>query len=97
MFHFCWTKSLNRLRFLHRITTLALFCLALTIQFLPYSSAFGAEIARPPNIVVILADDNDLTNRIAVVYSSINARKYVNSAAPRRLCNFGQSCGFQEN
>ena len=42
---------------LHRITTLAIFVPALIIHLMPYSTAYGAENARRPNVVLILADD----------------------------------------
>ena len=42
---------------LHRITTLAPIALTAIVLLLPHSTVFGAENARPPNIVLILADD----------------------------------------
>jgi arylsulfatase A-like enzyme len=50
-------NCLNAVHLLHRTTTLALFFPALIIHFVPFCAVFGAENARPPNIVLILADD----------------------------------------
>jgi arylsulfatase A-like enzyme len=42
---------------LHRITTLAPIALAAIVHFVPCFTVSGAENAKPPNIVIILADD----------------------------------------
>jgi arylsulfatase A len=47
----------NAVHLLHRITTLPICVSVLTVHLLPYSTAYGAENARPPNIIIILADD----------------------------------------